>query len=469
MRLYTRASAALMLVAALAVPLVGGAQTAQPIESSAAIDAYLYAYPLVTMEYTRRSFVNVASATPDSAPMGQFANKSAYPSVSDHRVTAPNADTLYSNAWIDVTKEPYVFTIPDMHGRYFLMPMLDAWTTVFQVPGKRTTGTGEQKYLVTGPGWNGTVPAGLVRYSSPTGLVWILGRTYCTGTPADYAAVHALQAKLSLVPLSAYGKPYTPPTSAVDQSLDFKGAVRDVVDNLSGTDYFKLFAELWKTNPPVLPQDAKVVAEMATIGLVPGQSFDSSKLDAATLAAINAAPKVAQGQIAAFAKKGGLSQKNGWLNTAETGIYDANYLDRAFVTAIGLGANRKQDAQYPFTNVDSNGQPLVGANTYMLHFAKGQTPPVNGFWSITMYDPAFFFVPNALNKQTVSPRDNLVYNKDGSLDLYFSSKAPANKPQSNWLPAPAGKFILMMRLYWAKDTPPSILDGTWSAPPVTKT
>ena len=148
MRLYTRAGAALILMAALAMPLAGSAQTAQPAMSSAAIDAYVYAYPLVTMEYTRRSFVNVPSATSDSAPMGQFANKVAYPSVSDHRVTAPNADTLYSNAFLDVTKEPYVFTIPDMHGRYFLMPMLDGWTTVFQVPGKRTTVVGSPK---TGP------------------------------------------------------------------------------------------------------------------------------------------------------------------------------------------------------------------------------------------------------------------------------------------------------------------------------
>ena len=161
-------------------PLPGSAQaTASPGVQKAATDVYVYGYPLVTMELTRRSFTNVAAASPTNAPMGQFANMQAYPAVDDHRVTAPNADTLYSTAWIDVTKEPYVLSIPDMHGRYFLMPMLDGFTNVFQVPGKRTTGTGAQKYLISGPGWKGTVPAGVTHYASPTGLVWILGRIYC--------------------------------------------------------------------------------------------------------------------------------------------------------------------------------------------------------------------------------------------------------------------------------------------------
>jgi hypothetical protein len=456
------------MLASASLPATAQSASGEKSAQQIAVDAYIYAYPLVTMEWTRRSFVNVAAASPTKAPMGQFANMESYPAVDDHRVTAPNADTLYSTAWLDVSKEPYVFSIPDMHGRFFLMPMLDGWTTVFQVPGKRTTGTGAQKILITGPGWSGTVPAGLTHYASPTGLVWILGRTYCTGTKADYAAVHALQAQLSLVPLSAYGTKYTPPAGTVNPGYEFKGSVRDNVDAMSANDYFSLFADLMKTNPPVLPQDAAIVAEMAKIGIVPGQSFDASKLDAATRQAIDAAPKSAQAKVAAFAKNGGLTQKNGWLNTSLTGIYGTHYTDRAFVTAIGLGANRKQDAQYPFTQTDSAGQPLIGTNTYRIHFAKGMTPPVNGFWSITMYDPAFFFVPNAIHKQTVSERNDLKYNADGSLDLYFGAKQPAGIAQSNWLPAPSGKFILMMRMYWAKEKPPSILDGSWSPPPVTK-
>ena len=175
-----------------------------------AIDAYIYAYPLVTMEYTRRVMTNVDKPAGSKAPMGQFARLRNYPAVDDHSVTAPNADTLYTLAWLDVSKEPWILSIPDMKDRYFLFPILDGWTNVFQVPGKRTTGTKAQKYAITGPGWSGTLPAGVTEYKAPTALVWVLGRIYCTGTPEDYKAVHALQDQVSVVPLSSYGKPYTP-------------------------------------------------------------------------------------------------------------------------------------------------------------------------------------------------------------------------------------------------------------------
>ena len=183
-----------------------------------ATDAYIYGYPLVTMEMTRRVMTNVAQCrrTP-RAPMGQIIKVRSYPDASFRDVTAPNADTLYTTAWIDVGKEPWVLSIPDMKGRYFLFPMLDGWTNVFsRCRATRTTGTGAQTYAITGPGWKGTLPAGIKEYKSPTNIVWILGRIYCTGTPEDYAAVHALQDQVRLVPLSAYGKPYTPPPGKVD-------------------------------------------------------------------------------------------------------------------------------------------------------------------------------------------------------------------------------------------------------------
>src|SRR5215831_7074116 len=215
-----------------------------------AIDAYVYAYPLVTMEITRRVMTNVEKPEGSKAPMGQVARLRTYPAVDDHSVTAPNADTLYTLTWLDVSKEPWILSVPDMKDRFFLFPMLDGWTNVFQDPGKRTTGTKAQKYAITGPGWSGTLPAGVTEYKSPTGMVWLLGRIYCIGTPADYAAVHALQDKFSLVPLSSYGKPYTPPAGTVDPNFDMKKAVRDQVDALSVDDYFSYLAKLMKTNPP---------------------------------------------------------------------------------------------------------------------------------------------------------------------------------------------------------------------------
>ena len=179
-------------------------------------DAYIYGYPLVTMEMTRRVMTNVAAPESNRGPMGQFVKARTYPDASFRDVTAPNADTLYTLAWIDVGNEPWVLSIPDMKDRYFLMPLLDAWTNVFQVPGKRTTGTGAQTYAITGPGWSGTLPAGVKEYKSSTNLVWILGRIYCTGTPEDYTAVHEAQDQFKLVPLSAYGKLYTPPAGTVE-------------------------------------------------------------------------------------------------------------------------------------------------------------------------------------------------------------------------------------------------------------
>jgi hypothetical protein len=217
-----RVVALAFVLIALCGPHAAAQQAAAPLTadeaSASATDAYIYGYPLVTMEMTRRVLTNVAAPTQKAAPMGQLMRLEAYPTPEDKQVTAPNADTLYTMSWLDLTKEPYVLSLPDAHGRYYLMPMLDGWTTVFQVPGKRTTGTGPQKYAITGPNWSGSLPAGVTEYKSPTSIVWILGRIYCTGTPKDYKAVHAMQAKVSVVPLSSYGKPYTPPPATWTQA-----------------------------------------------------------------------------------------------------------------------------------------------------------------------------------------------------------------------------------------------------------
>src|SRR5262245_23812630 len=185
----------LMLLATCA--LITGSALAQPAaklseEQALALgtEAYVYGYPLITMEMTRRVVTNVAAPQGAHAPMGQFANLREYPNASFRDVTAPNADTLYSSAFLDLTAEPYVLSLPDEGKRYYLMPMLSGWTDVFQVPGKRTSGDKAQTYAITGPNWKGTLPAGVKQLKSPTALVWILGRTYCPGTPEDHMAVH---------------------------------------------------------------------------------------------------------------------------------------------------------------------------------------------------------------------------------------------------------------------------------------
>ena len=429
-----------------------------------AVEAYIYAYPLMTMEFTRRASTNVAAPVGTKAPTGQFAKLREYPDASFKTVTAPNADTLYTVVWLDVSKEPWVVSIPDLKGRYALFPMLSGWTDVFQVPGKRTTGTGAQKYAITGPGWTGTLPAGVTEYKSPTGMVWLLGRIYCTGTPEDYKAVHALQDQMAAVPLSSYGKAYKPEPGNVEASLESKKSVRDQVHELDGNGYFKLFAELLKTNPPAA-EDGPMVAKLAKIGIVPGQDFDASKLDAAVAKGIASAPKPAQEKIMGHFKQAG-TLENGWIFTTKAGVYGTDYLQRAFVTAIGLGANRPQDAIYPTSETDADGKSYSGANKYVVHFNKGEMPPVDGFWSLTMYNGEYFFVDNPLNRYNVSSRSKFKTNADGSVDVYIQNESPGKDKEANWLPAPKDKFILMMRLYWPKEKAPSIIDGSWKIPPV---
>lgn len=430
-----------------------------------ATDAYIFGYPLVTMEMTRRIMTNVAEPVGTRAPMGHIIKLRNYPDASFKDVTAPNADTLYTTAFFDVGKEPWVLSIPDMKDRYFLMPMLDGWTTVFQVPGKRTTGTGAQTYAITGPGWKGTLPDGVKEYKSSTNIVWLLGRIYCTGTPEDYAAVHRLQDEFKLVPLSAYGKPYTPPAGKVDPAIDMKAAVRDQVNRMDAVAYFTLLCELMKTNPPS-EADAAQLARFASIGIIPGQSFDASKLKADFAKRI---PEIAFDRIMLqFKINKAITHQNGWAFTTKTGIYGTDYLMRALITAIGLGANRPQDAVYPTSKADAEGHKYNGANKYVMRFPRGHLPPADGFWSLTMYDDKYFFVNNPLNRYSISARQNLQANPDGSTDLYIQKDSPGKNKESNWLPAPAGEFILMLRMYWPSETDPSIINGTWTIPAARK-
>ena len=426
----------------------------------AASDAYVYGYPLVTMEMTRRVLTNVAQVEGTRGPMGQVIKMRAYPDASFRDVTAPNADTLYTTSFFDVGDEPWVLSVPDMKGRYFLLPFLDGWTNVFAVPGSRTTGTQAQTFAITGPGWSGAVPEGLTQLKSPTAIVWLLGRIYCTGTPEDYAEVHALQDAFKLQPLSTWGKDYTPPAGKVDPAIDMKKPVRDQVNGLSTVEFFTLLADLMKRNPPA-PADAPALGRFKAIGLIPGQGFDGKALDSRWDRRL---PQLSYDRIMLHAMS--LKRENGWLFTTKTGLYGTNYLQRAFITAVGLGANRPQDAVYPMSQRASLLEAYEGGNTYTLRFEKGQLPPVKGFWSLTMYDEQMFFVANPINRYSMSLRTNPKLEPDGSLVILIQNENPGPDKEANWLPAPKGKFHLMLRLYWPDENEPSILDGSWVVPAV---
>ena len=349
--------------------LTSHAASIAPEEAHAiGVETYLYFYPLVSMDITRKQLTNVERAEGISAPMNTFANIPAYPTADMKAVVRPNFDTLYSSGWLDLTKEPVVASVPDTGGRYYLFPMLDMWTDVFASPGWRTTGTQAANFLVTPPGWTGSVPDGMQQIKAPTPYVWIIGRTKTDGPP-DYDAVRKIQAGYKITPLSGWGKSPEAVTGRVDPSVDMKTPPKIQVDTMSGDKYFTYAAEVMKVNPPHIT-DEPIVARMKRIGIEPGKSFDFAKLDQAVQKALASAPADAQAlmkwKVPTIA-----SVVNYWsMNTDTMGVYGNYYLKRAMVAQLGLGANLPEDAIYPLNLGDETGKPLDGANKYAIHFEK---------------------------------------------------------------------------------------------------
>jgi hypothetical protein len=431
---------------------------------SIGVDAYLYFYSLVTMDVTRKQLTN-QEPTPGGigGPMNSFANVDAFPTADMRVVVRPNFDTLYSSGWFDLTKEPVVVSVPDTGGRYYLLPMLDMWTNVFASPGWRTTGTKAGNFLVTLPGWSGPVPDGMTRIDAPTPYVWIIGRTKTDG-PADYDAVHKIQAGYKITPLSQWGGEPKPPEVKIDPGVDMKTPPKKQVDTMPADKFFAYAAELIKLHPPHIT-DQPIIARLKRIDFEPGKSFDLDQADPAVKKGLESAPEDAQ-KLMAWKLPTLARVANGWsLNTDTMGVYGNYYLKRAIVTQLGLGANLPEDAIYPLNLADDTGKPLDGANAYTIHFDKGQTPPANAFWSVTLYDREGFQVANPLNRFAVSSWMPFKTNADGSLDLYFQNESPGGDKEGNWLPAPKGPFNLTMRIYAPKS---DALTGKWNPPPVVK-
>jgi hypothetical protein len=423
-------------------------------------EAYIYLYPLVTMDVSRRQLTNIeAGKMIGRGPMNTFTHVRAFPDASFREVVRPNFDTLYSSGWVDLTKEPMIVSVPDTQGRYYLLPMLDMWTDVFAVPGKRTSGTTAANYAIVPPRWSGTLPANVERIDAPTPYVWIIGRTQTNG-PKDYPAVHKVQDGFKMVPLSQWGKAPTPARVQIDPSVDMKSPPLRQVNEMPADKYFAYAAELMKLNPPHVT-DWSTLARMKRIGLEPGKSFDAGKADREALARGAAAGlKLMQDKLPTLARV-----VNGWqMNTDTMGVYGDYYLKRAIVSMVGLGANQPEDAIYPLNISDADGRPVTAENRYVLSFKKDELPPVDAFWSLTMYDAEGYQVANPINRFAIGDRDALKFNADGSLDLYIQHQSPGAERESNWLPAPkSGVLGLTMRLYAPQQT---ALDGRWNPPSV---
>jgi len=444
----------------MAVP-AARAQAAPAREAQTiAQEAYIYLYPLISMDITRKQFLNSdPKATAFAGPPDTFVHIRAFPTANMRAVVRPNFDTLYSSAWLDLSGGPMIVSTADTGGRFFMLPMLDMWSDVFAVPGKRTSGTRAANFAVVPQGWRGQLPRSVERIDAPTRWVWIIARTQTNGV-SDYDAVHKVQDGYKITPLADWGKPPRKVAYKIDPSVDTKTEPLKQVNSMPALEYFKYGAQLMKENPPHVT-DWSMIARMKRIGLEPGKAFDSSKIAAGTLVEGAAAGlKLMQDKANSLARVA-----NGWaMNTDTMGVYGNYYLKRAIVAMVGLGANQPEDAIYPLNVADADGKPVVADHNYVLHFNKEELPPVDAFWSLTMYDAEGFQVANPLNRFAIGDRDPLKFNTDGSLDLYIQNRSPGTDKESNWLPAPgSGKLGLTLRLYAPK---PQVAEGLWNPPPV---
>lgn len=419
-----------------------------------AVEAWIFGYPLVLMDVSRQVM------TGDQELPNTFTHLRTFPDPTFTDVVTPNADTLYSSAWLDLRAEPLVLSLPYTHGRYYMMPMLSGWTDVFAAPGQRTIGDDGGEFALCGPGWTGTLPTGVTRIDAPTSMVWIVGRTSAAGTK-DYLAVHALQNDFLLIPLSEYAPDAPAPREVTPLPMsDDTTAPVDQVASMDGPTFFGRLAELLVDNPPA---DRSVLDGLAALGVRPGQPLDLTDREA--VSALAAAPSAGQAALRGIGDRLEADKVNGWSIVRGLGDYGTDYAKRAYIAFIGLGANLDSDAIYPHATVDAEGRGLGGGNRYVLHFDADRLPPVRGFWSLTLYNDKQFFVDNLIDRYALGDRDYLEYNEDGSLDIWVQTDDPGPEFESNWLPAPTGAFNLYFRAYWPDQ---AILDGTWTPPPLTR-
>ena len=435
------------------------AEITQQEANEIAIEAYVYLHPLLTMDITRRTLTN----TPEGR-LNQFAHNKVFPKAEDREVVRPNFDTLDSSAWVDISEEPMIVSMPDTKDRYYILPIMDMWTDVFVAAGKRTSGTKAKNIALVPKCFKGKLPKGIEAVEAPTSMMWIINRIQTNG-PKDYSFVNGLQEGFKITPLSQWGKKVALKPFKADPTADMKTSPFDQMMAMDAQKYFSYGAELMKEYP-AHATDFSILARMKRIGIEAGKSFDYDKASPVVKAALDSS--ITDGlQLMKETLPSMATVANGWqMNTSTMGVYGNYYMKRAIVTLIGLGAIPPEDGIYPLLLADADGEKLVGTSNYKIHFEKDELPPVNAFWSITMYDHEGFQVANTLNRFAIGDRDDLVFNKDGSLDIYIQAKSPGKDKESNWLPSPdKGELGVTMRLYAPK---PQALDGRWVPPVVNK-
>jgi len=456
----TAAAPATPAPAPAAAPVAPAApQSPDTEEKRLASEIWVWGFPLVLTDVTRE--VETADVG-----MNAFKHRRTVPDATTAGATNPNADFLYSQAWLDLSKGPVILTVPDTKGRYYLMALLDAYTNVAGSIGKRTTGSETRKFALVGPGFKGAVPEGTTEVRLPTNLAWIFART-AVDDSADIAAAVKLQDQYRLsgggsaAPAKKGAKGAT--AAAPAPAVDTKTSPRDQVLAMDATRFFTRLATLLAANPPA-KDDADIVAKMKKLGIEPGKPFNATQLDPAKQKSIEDGIRTAIAAVqGASTGLSGADIRNGWRIDRALGRWGAEYGRRAVAAYNGIGLNAPEDALFMSTYLDAGGKRLDGANRYVLHFPANAHPPVEGFWSLSLYNAEQKFVPNAKGRFHLGSTDKLKRNPDGSLDIVIAADAPGGDMDANWLPAPKGPFNLILRTYWPSD---DLIVGRWNPPGV---
>jgi hypothetical protein len=435
--------------------------------------AYIWGYPLVTVVGSYAYYTTKGVPSLGEGPVNTINFARSLSNTSWVQYVSPNVNVLYGNAWMNLAKGPLVLLIPPIPQRYYVMQFMDPFGQVFAYVGARATGNTGGTFLIAGPTWNGIVPNGMHEIKTPTNIAWISNRIFVNGT-SDLPNVHAIQDQIKLVTPPAFQRNAT---SAVSPSLSSIQAVIKASDKTpnpamipaSGVKVYDAISQAMVGNPQTYPPpDPILLAKFASIGIGPGKTpskaaATNSTLNEALQAGVTEGEKLINAKIANIG-----TPVNGWLLQTGSGTYGTDYLLRAAVAKYGLGGNAAEEAFYPVAMTDSNGKNLTGGVNYTIHFKPSQIPPVNpkGFWSITMYNSTQRLVPNPINRYWIgADTPGIMYNKDGSLDVYVQPQSPGQAKQNNWLPSPTSNqpFNMILRLYWPQ---PQAFNGTWSPPPI---
>lgn len=431
----------------------------------AAEDIYIYGYPLLLMDLSRRACTAAPHSGSHSAPVNQFAHARFLAGPFDRRVTQPNVDCLNSSAWLDLNKEPIMLTVPRTR-RYYVLSFFSEWFEIIGTISPRIPGAHGGPIGFVGPNWSGKLPDGVKRIAAATDFVWIDG--YCAVSGAeDIQLAHSVQDEFILTPLSAWGQPALPHSLPSRLKVDQKTAPQEQVAGLDARAFYTQLARLMHRSQS-LSHDSEILAECAQIGFFPGEDFAFDMLPTDTIRAMDVAVAAAHSRIIEAEKSTELAKavNNNWSLQTHPGHYHKNYLSRAAGARASVFPALAEDLTSFHTAIDHTGEPLRGGNRYVINLAGNLMPPVNAFWSITLYDRSQRLVANDIQRYVIGDRDRLRLNSDNSLSICIQHEWPGETRDANWLPAPKDAFNLAFRLYWPK---PEVLSGLWRPPAVTRT